>query len=126
MSKSISKLKAKIPSMNTHRVIPANIYIILQEIRHEFQKIYDSRMKGVILFGSYARGDYSEGSDIDLILLLDKIDNLFCERERYLPIISQLSLKHDIVVSIIPMSIKEFESKRTPLILNAHREGVRI
>ena len=37
-------------------------------------KIYGEYLKTVILYGSYARGDYTENSDIDIMVLLDLSD----------------------------------------------------
>lgn len=37
-------------------------------------EIYGSRIKSIILYGSYARGDYTEDSDIDIMILLDISD----------------------------------------------------
>ncbi|MGI8911693.1 MAG: nucleotidyltransferase domain-containing protein [Rubrobacteraceae bacterium] len=33
--------------------------------------IYGERYRGMVLYGSYARGEADEGSDVDLLLLLD-------------------------------------------------------
>lgn len=78
----------------------------------------------MILFGSYARGDFAEGSDIDIALLLEELKDSSLEREKYLPVICRLSLKYDAVVSVIPFDYGEFQSKRTPLILNVQKEGI--
>ncbi len=39
------------------------------------QKIYGSHLKQIILYGSYARGDYTEQSDVDLMILVDTSRN---------------------------------------------------
>ena len=36
--------------------------------------IYGSHVKSIILYGSYARGDYTKDSDIDIMILLDISD----------------------------------------------------
>ena len=38
---------------------------LLNEYVNELTKIYGSHLKKIILYGSYARGDYREDSDID-------------------------------------------------------------
>lgn len=43
-------------------------------------------LKQVILFGSFARGDYFPGSDVDVLLILEKSDQPFLKRIRtFLP-----------------------------------------
>jgi predicted nucleotidyltransferase len=63
--------------------IPVNIKNILNETRMCFDSIYAQRVKELILFGSYARGDFESGSDIDLLLLLDHLDDVDTERARF-------------------------------------------
>jgi len=99
---------------------------VLSETKEQLQSIYSRQLREIILFGSYARGDYSKGSDIDLLLLLDHLDNPGAERERYMAIICDLSLKYDMVVSIIPMDYASYHTRKTPLILNVQKEGVRL
>lgn len=107
-----------------HIQIPEKVQKILAEIRAELGKIYLNRLKEMILFGSYARGDFVEGSDIDIALLLEELKDSYLEREKYFPVICRLSLEYDAVVSVIPFDYREFQVKRTPLILNVQKEGV--
>nr|QNO51590.1 hypothetical protein FJOHDBIG_00039 [Methanosarcinales archaeon ANME-1 ERB6] len=43
---------------------------ILRELRAELEKLYGDRLKNIILYGSWARGDATEDSDIDLLIVL--------------------------------------------------------
>jgi len=43
----------------------------LKQIANEMQIIFGDRLKAVTLFGSYARGDYGEHSDVDIMVLVD-------------------------------------------------------
>jgi uncharacterized protein len=106
--------------------LPRKVEKILTETKTHLSALYSQRLKDLILFGSYARGDYTKGSDIDLLLLLDRMDDSNAERERYFSAVCELSLKHDTVISIIPMDYETYRSRKTPLILNAQKEGMRI
>lgn len=106
--------------------LPAQIQTILKETYDELKSLYADRLKEVILFGSYARGDYMNESDIDLILLLDNLNDVASEGDKYRPIVSRISLKYDTVVSIIPFRFDDFYQKMTPLTLNIQREGIRL
>jgi predicted nucleotidyltransferase len=51
-----------------HRVSPA----FLQEAKRRLKAALGARLRGVILFGSEARGEAWNDSDIDLLLLLER------------------------------------------------------
>ena len=44
---------------------------ILKDLKQELIKVLGEKFKELILFGSYARGEEGEFSDIDLLLLLE-------------------------------------------------------
>ena len=46
----------------------------LQDFVEKLLPIYGAALRSVILFGSYARGEEREDSDIDLLLLVDMTD----------------------------------------------------
>jgi predicted nucleotidyltransferase len=106
--------------------IPKKIMNILYEAKKCIDVVYAQQTKELILFGSYARGDFEAGSDIDLLLLLDHLDDMDTERARYMPTVCELSLKYDTVVSVIPMEYETYRTRKTPLIMNVQREGVRL
>jgi len=106
--------------------LPKKVEKILKETKAQLSALYSQRMKDVILFGSYARGDYTKGSDIDLLLILEGVDDPAAEKERFFRTICDLSLKYDTVVSVVAMDYETFLSQKTPFILNARKEGVRI
>jgi predicted nucleotidyltransferase len=108
------------------RKIPEEIKAILDEVKRCLEKIYGDKLKDIILYGSYARGDFTAGSDIDIIILLEDMKELMVERERYFNAVWKLDLKYDTVISIIPFKEEEYRTRRLPIILNAKREGVSI
>lgn len=103
--------------------LPAAIETIVAEARMRLHDLYADSLLDIILFGSYARGDYSQGSDLDLLLLFKTSDD-YSDRERYLRLAADLSLKYDTLVSLVPMDYATFQSRTTPLILNIRHEGV--
>lgn len=106
--------------------LPKNVIKILDEVKECLEKIYGDKLKGIILYGSYARGDFTDGSDIDLIILLEYMTEPLKEREKYFDEIWKLDLKHDTVISIIPLKEEDYKTRRLPVILNARREGIQI
>ena len=50
--------------------MPVHISDIMQEFAKSVRKMLNNSLDSVIVYGSYARGDYSELSDIDVMLLV--------------------------------------------------------
>ena len=108
------------------RKISGKIKIILDEVKKCLEEIYGDKLKRIILYGSYARGDFTDGSDIDLIILLEDMKKPLAEREKYFNEIWELDLKYDTVISIIPFEEEEYKIRKLPVILNAKREGISV
>ncbi|MHA1262474.1 MAG: nucleotidyltransferase domain-containing protein [Candidatus Freyarchaeota archaeon] len=108
------------------REIPQTMKKLLVEVKKRLKEIYGDNLKDVILYGSYARGDFSQGSDIDLIILLGEMEQRMTERKKYFDAIWELELKYDMVISILPFKEEEYKTRRLPIILNAKREGISI
>jgi len=99
---------------------------ILKKAKVVLQKIYGTRLKGVILYGSYARGEAVEGSNIDLIVLLENMQDPIDELEKCSREIHQLDFVYDTLISIIPFDLKQYNTRKLPIILNAKKEGITI
>ncbi|HJD27135.1 MAG TPA: nucleotidyltransferase domain-containing protein, partial [Candidatus Blautia intestinipullorum] len=50
--------------------MPVHISDIMQDFAKSVRKILGNSLDSVIVYGSYARGDYSELSDVDVMLLV--------------------------------------------------------
>jgi len=93
-----------------------------------FQRLLDANLpaKGLVLYGSYARGDARSNSDIDVLVLLD--DNL-SEDEifRLWPELDYLTHDIDSRIETWPVTVSRFQTDEvSPLILIARREGIPI
>lgn len=98
----------------------------MKEFKDGLIRIYGDRLKAVYLYGSYARGDYREGSDVDVMILLKNYRNYWNEQKKISQLASDISLEYDVTVSCV--FIKELEWKTAinekPLIYNIHKEGL--
>ena len=103
---------------------PESVKPILQELRREVQDIYGRAFRQMILYGSFARDDAEQGSDVDVLLVLSDIPDPLAELERLSEVIWRLALRYGVVLSVVPVDESEFASRETPLFLNVRREGV--
>ena len=97
---------------------------ILQELRARFERLYGDQLVGLLLYGSQARGEAEEGSDIDVMVVLRGPIEPCTEIRRTEFIVAELSLTHDVVLSCVFTSEAEFETEHSPLMLNARAEGL--
>ena len=97
---------------------------MLRQLTRELKKIYGVRLKKIVLFGSYARGEATPDSDIDILVVLENLKNTYEEASRLSPLLADLSLEYNIVPFCLPMRFAEYEKADTPLLVNVHREGV--
>jgi predicted nucleotidyltransferase len=99
---------------------------ILEELRSELKQLYKGRFKRLILYGSYARGEATENSDIDVVAVIEGIENPVKELGKLSDLISRLSLKYDTLLSLYPISTSDFEERNSPLLLNVKKEGISV
>lgn len=97
---------------------------ILMELRQALETIYGDRMQKAVLFGSYARSKAEEGSDIDVLVVLDGAVNPSEEITRTEEAVASLSLKWDRVISCAFVSKERYQSEQSPLLMNIRKEGV--
>jgi len=97
---------------------------ILTDLRHRLTELYGPRFERLILFGSQARGDAEEGSDVDVLVVLNGEVRPGAEIRRTGGIVAELSLDNDLVISCAFVSSQRFMTEKSPFLLNVHREGI--
>lgn len=102
---------------------PFDPQAIARAVADDLKALYGRRLQRVILYGSWARGDARPDSDIDLLIVLDRVDDRFEERHVMSEILYRHSLANDTVVSALPVAESDFTDSRRPVIVNARREG---
>ncbi|MCD6531952.1 nucleotidyltransferase domain-containing protein [bacterium] len=96
----------------------------IDEFKRELRKLYGGRLKGLILYGSYARGEATADSDIDLLVVLDGEVHPGKEIDRMIDIITEINLKYNVLISVYPISEENYEKLNSPLLMNVRKEGV--
>jgi len=87
------------------------------------------KLRKIILYGSYARGDYKEYSDLDIMVLASVSESEKKEYQyRIYDMTSDLGLEHDIVVSMILNDESLFINRLpvSPFYRNVLSEGVEL
>ncbi len=81
--------------------LKSSITTILKKVHDESHRIFGDKLADIVLYGSYARGDYDQSSDVDIMLLIDMPqEELSQYRETISRLSSLLSLEGDVTVSI--------------------------
>ncbi len=100
---------------------------ILKELKAKLLELLGSNFISIILFGSKARGDYDEDSDIDVAIIVNCLDKDL--KKNILSIITELETKYNIPLSTLIISKDEFEDlkrRERKIALDIEREGIRI
>ena len=83
------------------------IDLIIDKLVDSIKAEIDGALKKVILFGSYARGDYKDYSDLDVMFLVDSID-LNKMYEHICKETNDLGLEYLVMVSCVFQDISWF------------------
>lgn len=97
---------------------------ILQEFKAELEQLYGRRLRNIILYGSWARDEATEDSDVDLLVTLEGDIKPGKEIDRMIDVITDINLKHGVLISVYPVSESDYTTLKSPLLMNVRREGV--
>ncbi len=86
----------------------AQAITILGEVYNECSNIFDS-VHSAYLYGSYARGDYTNESDVNIFVTTDlSREEISRNRSKLAIVTSNLSLKYNVTVSLIVKPLEHF------------------
>ena len=100
---------------------------ILNEFTNKVKRLLGNRVKRIILYGSYARGDYNKNSDIDIMILTDlnyeEIENY---RDKISDIAFDIELEKGVILSPVIKNIDAYNARLNvnPFYTNVNKEGV--
>ena len=100
---------------------------LINKLTDHAKTVFGDRLKNVILYGSYARGDYDDESDIDVMIIIDMPPE---ELNRYRWDMScftaDLNIENDVLISVKLQSLqllKQWEDT-LPFYKNVLKDGV--
>ena len=102
---------------------------LLERYKEAVSQILGERLKRIILYGSYARGDYKQDSDMDIMILADiqpeEISNL---ADRIYDITYDFEVKYEMEINPSIQSIQVYEQWKGvyPFFMNIEKDGVAV
>ena len=105
------------------------LQIITSTMVQKYRQFFGNRIKHIVLYGSYARGDFDEESDIDIVAIVDCTREEISAYQRQLAeVASDLDLEFGIMVSpgIIPYDDYLKYQDDLPYYRNIAMEGVEL
>ena len=107
--------------------MPEQIQTILQSYANQVKEILGDAVRKIILYGSYARGDYTESSDIDMMILTTLNDENILEISYQLyDLAFDYQMEYGVDISVIVKNEEQFNYwlGALPFYDNVKREGV--
>ncbi|MBD5549706.1 MAG: nucleotidyltransferase domain-containing protein [Lachnospiraceae bacterium] len=107
--------------------MPQTIQNLIEQYVSAIKNIYGKHIKQIILYGSYARGDFRKDSDIDIMVLVDLSE---AQIDVYSDTLSELgfeyNVNHDIWFMPVVKNAKHFDHWRAvyPFYSNVVKEGI--
>lgn len=98
---------------------------LLKQIKARLTAAYKDRLRGVVLYGSVARGDAGPDSDIDVLVLLDRPAVSWQDIKSGSDALYPLMLEIGRIIDAMPVDVRRYEKANAPLYAIAQREGIR-
>ena len=104
--------------------LPIGVRQALDDLKRALASIYGPRLRGVLLYGSYARGDFREDSDVDVLVVLAGPVKPGAEITRINEVAAGICLRYDLLISILPVSSDVLETSPQVFFERVREEAV--
>ena len=107
--------------------LPINVQKAIDRFVRECNRILGNRVKKIILYGSYARGDYDKSSDIDILVLTDyKPSQFYSALKKISKMTYEIELDYNVILIPLINNIENYnnEINLNPFFTNIKKEGV--
>jgi predicted nucleotidyltransferase len=100
---------------------------ISRELKNDLKLYYGTSLSRLVLFGSYARKDFSDDSDLDYLLVLKDSDlNAFREIAKVTSVLESFLLRYGKVFSLTATSEEKYLSFGSSFYESVRKEGIEI
>lgn len=96
---------------------------LLAKLRRGLERLYGERLAGIYLFGSFARGEATPGSDVDILIVLDEVTDYGQEIEHTGHLVSELSLDYDVSISRVFVSASAWQHRDSPFLSKVREQA---
>jgi len=97
---------------------------LINQIKSYLIERYGDKIREIILYGSYARGEATKDSDIDLLVLVDESVNPSDVRRSLSDLLFDILLEKGELISVVVLPKTFFENYNYPFVINVRREGI--
>ena len=100
---------------------------ILHKVAQQAQAVFGNRLEQVILYGSYARGDFDDESDVDIMILANVDRNSLHQfKPSFLRLTSDLGMENDVLITVTIKDSKTFHRflEAVPFYQSVAKEGI--
>jgi predicted nucleotidyltransferase len=112
------------PLEERRRGVPPPIWAALRRLAEALAAILGDRLRPLVLFGSYARNQHDEESDVDVLVLVEELRP--GDRDRIIEAAVRCSTA-DVILAPLILTVAELDDLRTRELLIAQdidREGI--
>ena len=103
---------------------PAEGRRIAEEAARRLRDAYGDRLREVVLFGSWVRGEAHEESDVDLLVVLDAVPDRAAERDRIVDALFDLEADSKRAIEAFPVSESDLRQGTRPFVRAALDAGL--
>ena len=108
----------------TRKTRAQRVRAALTELRTALEALYGAAAPTILVYGSQARGESGSASDVDVLLIFGQPPRRGSEIARLAPILADLNLRYQLLISIVQSARSEYELAAGPFWSNVRREGI--
>jgi predicted nucleotidyltransferase len=108
-------------------LLPTTIENAVRAYQGAIAREFPSRLVRIVVFGSVARGEATEDSDVDILVVLDRLTT--CERARVIDLGAEIAFDRRLLFSPLPLSVDEWsdiERRERLLATEINRDGIQV